>query len=80
MAIILNTNCDSCVHEKVCKNYTYPVTFVKKLINLKYGTKMIDDVDWPTMAKKMRLKVEISCVDYDKAYDDSYWEGGHTCK
>lgn len=80
MAINLITSCKDCAHAKVCKNYTYPETFVKKLINLKYGTKKANDADWQTMAKKMRLKVSISCADFDKAYDDSYWEGGHTCK
>lgn len=64
--INLRTNCEECIHSKVCKNKNNPKTFCDKLKNLNYGTGPNDDYDWDTMSNHYNVKIDISCLDFEK--------------
>lgn len=62
----LRTDCDKCIHSKVCRNKNNPKNAMKKLANTTYGNGPNDDYGWDVMMKQEHVDVSFSCPDYEK--------------
>ena len=60
--INLKTNCEDCIHVKVCKNKDSSKRFLEKL------TKVRDDCDYDceNLSYQYNVNVDISCPDFEK--------------
>lgn len=65
--INLKTNCEDCVHAKVCKNRDNAKSFKNRLLENNYGLGPNDDYDWNTMSDYYRVNIDISCLDFEKS-------------
>ena len=64
--IKLKTNCDECVHKKVCKNINNAELNMNKLKKIQYGTGSNNDYYWDIMMKHYNVVIEFSCPDFEK--------------
>ncbi len=62
----LLTNCDKCIHSKVCKNKDNPKDAMEKLANTTYGDGPNDDYGWDVMMKSQNVDCSFSCPDYQE--------------
>lgn len=62
--IELKTDCESCIHKKVCKNKNNAKNAMQRLKNATYGNGPNDDYDWETMMKHENVEIEFSCPDF----------------
>ncbi|MCM1179384.1 MAG: hypothetical protein NC347_03950 [Clostridium sp.] len=62
----LLTDCDKCIHGKVCKNKDNPKDAMGKLTNTTYGDGPNDDYGWDVMMKSQNVDVSFSCPDYQE--------------
>lgn len=65
--IKLITDCDKCIHNKMCKYRRNAELAMKKLKSMTYGTGPNDDYDWGTMMEFEHVDITFSCPDYVKA-------------
>lgn len=64
--IKLKTNCDACIHKKVCKNINNAVHNMNKLKKTQYGSGPNDDYNWDIMMNHYNVVIEFSCPDFEK--------------
>lgn len=64
--IKLKTNCDNCIHKKVCKNINNAENNMNKLKKTQYGSGPNNDYDWDIMMKHNNVVIEFSCPDFEK--------------
>ena len=64
--ITLKTDCDNCIHSKVCGRKDRPKYVREKLGDLIFGKGPNDDYDWDTMMEHYKVDIDISCPDFDK--------------
>ena len=64
--INLKTNCEECIHVKICKNKNNAKNFCERLSDLTYGSGPNDDYDWNTMSDHYNVNIDISCPDFKK--------------
>ena len=62
--ISLVTNCDDCIHEKVCSYKNNAKHDMNKLSSAIYGKGPNDDYDWATMMKSRHVAITFSCLDF----------------
>lgn len=62
--ITLNTNCDACIHENVCKYKDNAKFAMERLRGMQYGKGPNDDYDWDTIMKHKRVDIAFSCPDF----------------
>lgn len=62
----LRTDCDKCIHNKVCRNKNNPKHAMQKLVNTTYGDGPNDDYGWDVMMKSQNVDVSFSCPDYQE--------------
>lgn len=65
MSVNLKTNCEHCVHEKVCRNNGRPESFKRKIENTNYGDGPNDDYGLDTMSNSYHITIDISCNDFE---------------
>ena len=63
--IKLNTDCEKCIHKKVCRNKDNAKNAMERLKNMQYGEGPNDDYDWDNMMDSKRVNIAFSCPDYD---------------
>ena len=64
--IKLTTDCNKCVHKKMCRYTRNAELAMKKLKNMTYGTGPNDDYDWDTMMNVEHVDIIFSCPDYEQ--------------
>lgn len=64
--INLKTDCEKCVHKKVCKNKDHAKHDMEKLKSMMYGKGPNDDYDWNTMMNSRNVNIAFSCPDYQE--------------
>lgn len=66
--IINKTNCEECVHSKVCKNRDNTKMLCEKLINSNCHPDLNDNsiYKWSDMCNRYNVKIELSCPDFEK--------------
>lgn len=64
--IKLKTNCNDCIHKKVCKNVNNARYNMTKLKDMQYGSGPNDDYNWDTMMEHHNVIIEFSCPDFEK--------------
>lgn len=67
--IELTTNCESCVHEKVCKNRNGAKYAMEKLKSMTYGNGPNDDYNWDVMMAHHNIHIKFSCDDFQVRYN-----------
>ena len=65
MSVNLKTNCEHCIHEKVCRNIGRPEAFKKRIENTNYGSGPNDDYGLDTMSDRYHIAIDISCNDFE---------------
>lgn len=64
--INLTTNCDECVHAKVCKHAGDAKRCYEKLKNSTFGDGPNDDYDWNVMSDHYNVTIDVSCPDFKR--------------
>ena len=64
--IKLATDCDKCIHKKMCRNKDNAKYAMERLKNMQYGKGPNDDYDWDTMMKARHVGITFSCPDFVK--------------
>ena len=62
----LRTDCNDCLHSKVCKNKNKAKSAMEKLKNANYGKGPNDDYGWDVISDAMHVNIDFSCLDFDK--------------
>lgn len=62
--IKLKTECEKCLHEKICRNKGNARLAMEKLKNTQYGDGPNDDYDWDIIMESKHVNIEFSCPDY----------------
>lgn len=62
--ITITSNCNNCIHSKVCKHKGNAETDMTKLSNMPYGTGPNNDYDWNTMSNHRNVTITFSCPNY----------------
>lgn len=62
--IKLNTDCNNCLHAKVCKHKDNAKHAMERLKVTPYGTGPNSDYDWETMMNSFGVNIIFSCPDY----------------
>lgn len=60
----LNTDCNNCLHAKVCKHKNNAKHAMEKLKKMTYGAGPNEDYDWETMMNNFGVNIIFSCPDY----------------
>lgn len=63
--IKLKTDCEKCIHKKVCGNKGNPEEAMVRLSNDIYGTDPNDVSSWEQMMKRKNVDIVFSCPDFD---------------
>lgn len=64
--INLKTNCEECMHNKVCRNKNHAKYLCERLSDLTFGEGPNDDCDWNTISEHYHINIDISCKDFEK--------------
>lgn len=64
--IKLATNCNECIHAKVCRNKYNTNTAMEKLKNMQFGKGPNDDYTWDTIMNFSNVDILFSCPDFLK--------------
>ena len=62
--IKLATNCEKCIHKKVCNCKDNAKYAMERLKKMQYGKGPNNDYDWETMMKADNVDITFSCPDY----------------
>lgn len=64
--IYLETNCEECIHNEVCKNKNNAKHEYDRLRDLQYGKGPNDDYPYDIMMQANRVLITIKCPDFHK--------------
>lgn len=62
--IKLETDCDNCMHKKVCSFAYNAKNDMEKLKNTEYGKNPTEDYYWKDMVKYRNVDITFSCPDF----------------
>lgn len=64
--INLKTNCEECIHNKVCRNKNRAKCLCERLSDLTFGEGLMMINDWDTRSEHYHINIDISCKDFEK--------------
>lgn len=64
--IKLRTECNECIHFKMCRYVGSANTLLNKLKNTNFGTGSNDDYSWDKVSSNRNVNIEFSCPDFTK--------------
>ena len=62
--IKLTTDCEKCLHAKVCRHKGNAKNAMEKLKKTRFGKGPNDDYDWETMMNHSGVTITFSCPDF----------------
>lgn len=62
----LLTDCNKCIHKRMCKHYDHPKQVMEKLKSTTYGEGPNDDYGLDVMTDHEHVIVSYSCPDYQE--------------
>ena len=60
----LLTDCNKCIHEKICKYKDNAKNAMNRLKEMQYGEGPNDDYDWDTIMQTQHVTISFSCPNF----------------